>query len=294
MSLVYSMWILAILLLTMTSNAGSLRRAAREANGADHVVQLRTAAISGLCAFTANLSAVPATHVAHADPLSCMISLPDSIEVFVYDGWFVGRDAARVPVWGASFEESRLNLRQASAGEIQRLPGVSAHMAQALVRERSRFGGVVPSDLPSLIAIPGWENYDFESLRDLAGFHGSGMVDVNAASRAVLRCLGLSDSAAQQVERCRLGPDGISATRDDIIFPSLQSLCSQLHGAGATDEAIAEISALGVAHRLTVRSTALRCCARSLSLRDGSQFEIFAIVDLSSPDRYLYWRERAI
>ena len=151
-------------------------------------------------------------------------------------------------MYGFTDEEGRLNVNTADPATIQRLiesvtgmPAENAgHLALAIVGWReegdTQLKGFYGDDYYANLEFPyqrkqsKYERLDelrlvegmslpvYEQLIPFVTVYGTGLVNINTASRPVLEALGLSENIVNAVLTARSGPDGEDATADDFIF----------------------------------------------------------------------------
>lgn len=204
-------------------------------------------------------------------------------------------------LYGLSDEESRLSLNAASAESLARLPGISRGVAAAIVEWRApgpaagdgyggyRSRGGAFRSVDELLLVRGMTPEDFELASPFLTAHGSGKVNVNTASRAVLLAAGLSEEAAAKILLFRAGRDLQVGTADDGVFKSASSIAAQLSQAArlSADEYHSVTAAQGL---LDVRSTSFRA---RLSAGRGTMSRVFTAVFAPGPEAPLYWHEGA-
>ncbi len=212
-----------------------------------------------------------------------------------------GPDGEPATLYGLSDEESRLSLNAASAEALARLPGISPVAAAAIAEWRapgSAAKGVYDGaparggpfrSVDELLLVRGMTPEDFALASPFLTAYGSGKVNVNTASRRVLRAVGLPETVVSKLLLFRAGGDFRVGTGDDGVFQSVASIIPRL---SAADRLSAdEIHALTAAQpALAVQSTCFR--ARLKALRGTLSRTFIAVFRAGSPEP-LYWHEGA-
>jgi type II secretory pathway component PulK len=113
--------------------------------------------------------------------------------------------------------------------------------------------------LEELILVKGIRPDVFLLVKDYLTLYGDGKVNINTAPYPVLRALGLTDSLANKIIRCRAGGDGIEGTEDDEVFMQASNIISTLTAREAlTSGDIAAINNILVTNVVTVQSNYFR------------------------------------
>jgi general secretion pathway protein K len=191
--------------------------------------------------------------------------------------------------YGMMDEERKININTASMSVLQALfqeragltPSQAKEIADSIVdwrdqdndrRENGAENGYYQSLpqayackndrfnlLEELILVKGIKPDIFYAVKDFITLYGDGKVNVNTAPYPVLRALGLTDSLANKIIRCRAGIDGIEGTEDDEVFMQASNIINTLvTRESLTSSEIALINNLLVTNALTVQSNYFR------------------------------------
>ncbi|MBI3306468.1 MAG: general secretion pathway protein GspK [Candidatus Omnitrophica bacterium] len=156
--------------------------------------------------------------------------------------------------YGAIDEERKINLNMTTSPQIltlllQEAAGLSREDANAVAlsvldwtdaddnpydrgTESAYYKGLKPpyktknlplGTLEELLLVRGVSQGVYEHLLPYITLHSNGKININTASRVVLKALGMSESLARKVMLIRMGPDGIAGTIDDGLFKDLEA-----------------------------------------------------------------------
>jgi type II secretory pathway component PulK len=82
--------------------------------------------------------------------------------------------------------------------------------------------------LDELLLIKGMDEEIYNKLKDFMTVYGDGRININTASRPVLKALGLSDSLVNKIFVARRGADLLEATLDDAALLEYRSISAKL------------------------------------------------------------------
>jgi len=161
--------------------------------------------------------------------------------------------------YGMIDEERKININTASATVLQALfqnrvalaPAQAKEIADSIIdwrdndenrRENGAENGYYQSlsspyscknnkfdILEELILVKGMRPETFQAVKDFITVYGDGKVNINTAGKPVLCALGMSDTLAEKVIRCRCGSDEIEGTEDDEVFTQPSAIISTLN-----------------------------------------------------------------
>jgi DNA uptake protein ComE-like DNA-binding protein len=147
-----------------------------------------------------------------------------------YDTLYELRNEREVKLEEGSFnfniidEESLINVNAVPQAMLQRLPGLNPDLAKSIFES-----GLKPFLLKEeLLLVDGVSNEIFDGLKDLITVYGDGKVNINTASKDVLRVLGLEDALIEIILNYRNGDDQKEQTIDDREFKSSASILNDL------------------------------------------------------------------
>ncbi len=197
------------------------------------------------------------------------------------------------PIPGGSFtvhgfglvdEEGKVNLNEASAGELNRIFENEPRCVVSVQQQRL-------FSVSELRALPGMTVEAYERIKDAVTVHGSGRININTAGAKTLEFLGMKKPLIGKIMNFRGGPDGINGTADDGVFRNLAGMAGEL-GARVvlTDEERAVLAELLSRGRLTVRS---RVFAGDFIVRlsDSRAIRRCRVVFDAESGKILSWRE---
>ncbi|MDD5466052.1 MAG: type II secretion system protein GspK [Candidatus Omnitrophica bacterium] len=143
--------------------------------------------------------------------------------------------------------------------------------------------------LDEFLLVKGMSQEIFEKIKDYVTIYGSGKVNINTASGAVLLALGLDESIVDDIMSFRAGEDGVIVTSDDKIFDTAVNIIpklSQFYRLSASE--LTELSA--VVDRYLVTNSENFTVKATAKLNNGKGgVELICTVDRSG--NILYWRE---
>lgn len=126
-------------------------------------------------------------------------------------------------------EESRVNINTAPFEVIARLPGLNTELAKGIVNSSFR-----PFRLKEeVLFIDGIDEKTFDGLKDFITVYSHGKVNINTASPAALKALGLDDELVEIIRGLRAGKDNKEATEDDGVFENTGEIVNKLQGSAA-------------------------------------------------------------
>ncbi len=304
--LIVSLWILALLTLTVLAAAHSLgvetrlatyqwqeTRLLRAARAAVMTCSddLRSPAISSAPTLSQPWRGNPSLYQARA--------LPDGIFTLQH------QDGGQT-LYGFEDESSRINLNTAPPDVLDRLfasaPGVSAALqdwidADDATRpggaEKDEYNGEGPRNGPlktvdELLLVIGVTPEIFRQVEPLVTVQGSGRVNLNTASEQVLEMIGLTPSLAQKIVLFRLGDDGQPGTVDDGVFSDPAAAASL---PGLRPEDVSSLQNAVKRNLLGAYSEALRLNLH-VQLDEGAWRDFRIVMKPGAwPPKILVWRE---
>ena len=186
-------------------------------------------------------------------------------------------------VHGVVDEDRKVNINTASKAILERLPGMTEEIVEALLEWREEHSGEGEGEgkekekeqnkpfgvLEELLRVEGMTDEAFEALQPFTTVYTDGKINVNTSPKEVLISLGMVDSLAEKFLRFRRGPDSILGTEDDQSFTAVGSVQQQL-GAfeSLSPEEAAQLSAVVSQNLLKVSSVVFRVYSRG-TVRDG-------------------------
>lgn len=185
-------------------------------------------------------------------------------------------------------EESKIDINTATPEMIMRLPGLND---EKLVLNIIAYRNLRPLALKEeLLLVEGISKEVFSQSQDLITVWTQGKVNVNTATEAVFRVLGLSDDLIEVISRFRKGDDGKEATPDDNIFKDVATIISDLHNfAVLTVGQVTQLQNVLSQGLLTVKSKKIKMELESkLSNQPAWKFRITFDVE---NNRVLRWQE---
>lgn len=132
----------------------------------------------------------------------------------------------------------------------------------------------------------------FEKVKPFVTVYSEGKVNINTASKTVLRVLGLSDTLADKVLQFRRGADNQLGTKDDEIFQDVSQITPALSASknfsGEEYEQIANAVAKGW---VGVTSQIFRVHAKGLLNRESRKTDTLVTCVVKRDGSILYWKE---
>ena len=134
--------------------------------------------------------------------------------------------------YGLQDEETRVNLNTAPVELLAALPGMSAELAEVIIKQRQQAPWGAPEELVhrGLVSAPVWYGSAGQ-----AGLHayltvwGSGKININTASPVVMAAVpGMTPTLVEAMMRYRQGDDQQLGTSDDRYFRTLADLATLL------------------------------------------------------------------
>ncbi len=92
------------------------------------------------------------------------------------------------------------------------------------------------SSLEELLLVQGMTEKILNQLRPYLTLFGTGTINLNTASKKVLKAIGVNDSIVKKILSYRRGLDGKMGTRDDQAFSELSSIASELEQKSALND----------------------------------------------------------
>jgi general secretion pathway protein K len=144
--------------------------------------------------------------------------------------------------------------------------------------------------IDELLLVRGMNWEIFAGFKDFITVYGDGKININTASRTVLRSLGLGEKLAEDILAFRKGADMIEGTEDDIFFSSAEGIVTQIADTVVLGQGeVSLLSGLVEGGAFSVQSAyfLIRSVAALNARKAG--FEIVAVVNHNG---YIqYWRE---
>lgn len=180
-----------------------------------------------------------------------------------------GEDGSEGVVHGVVDEDRKVNINTASQAVLLRLPGMTEEIADSVLDWRAEHRGLGESlgevkDTPfevleELLLVEGMTDEIFQALQPFITIYTDGKVNVNTASREVLKALGMGETLANKLLGFRRGLDDSQGTEDDQSFTGLGSLEQQLNAFDPlTPQEAAQLTKLISQNRLKVASSFFR------------------------------------
>lgn len=239
-----------------------------------------------------------------------------SFSVCYDDTGILNGESAIVTRYGLIDEERKINLNSADQDVIERLfragLGMDDMQAQELAASIKDWRDVdselsIPSGsaedfhyrglnypydakdqdletLDELLLVNGMTQDVFERIKDYVTVWGSGMVNVNTASREVLLAVGLSQQLADKILAFRAGTD----ESEGGYFSGLSEVSSKLSQAGPLSDSELALLNLVAGRFLTVSSSAFTVRSR-ISLSGRAARAAVSVIDKKG--RILYWNQ---
>ncbi len=297
MMVAYALWVVALLALMVSQLSGDLHRAVVEERRALDHAALRAAAISGLEAYRfamieyANREYSYRQEPIRSEPALCAYRTASGVRTACFDTLPRRQTVTPQLTFGASDEESRINILRVDAETIARLPGVTESMAQDLAAYVQTSPDAVLQTPEDLRRIPGWEGIDAAELARLITFFGDGRVNLNTASTQVLDILGIPRRAIRDLQEYLSGPNGTRGDEDDLFFKGVSEIGPRLDEARMDEETVEFWSEIAEMGAMTLSSRHYRVRARAIDESSGRQHEVEAIVHLDDQATILAWWE---
>jgi hypothetical protein len=224
-----------------------------------------------------------------------------------------------IAVYGCVDEESKINIKKAELGVLERLFKVilgdetqALELAASIIDWRDTdseltipsgsaeyfyYSGLPhsyaaknsPFEVPDeLLLVKGVDENVFEKIKDYVTIYGEGRVNINTTSAPVLFALGLDEDIANKVIQYRAGKDGLAGTTDDNVFVAASEIVprlSQAYAFSATQiEQLNRVAVLSLgtgSYNFLVKVTA--------SL--GSRYSLPVSSVINRQGKIIYWRE---
>ena len=190
-----------------------------------------------------------------------------------------GEDGSEGVVYGVVDEDRKIDINTASQAVLLRLPGMTDEMTDSVLDWRAedrglgeRLGEVEDRPfevLEELLLVKGMTDEVFQALQPFITVYTDGKVNLNTASREVLKALGMGEGLVNKLLHFRRGFDDILGTEDDQSFTSQGSAEQQLNAfESLTPQEAAQLTNLITQNRLKVTSSVFRVHSRG-TVRDG-------------------------
>jgi len=224
--------------------------------------------------------------------------------------------------YGFIDEESKLNMNTASRDELKRLMDhvvtTDSDEAQGLVeaiiswREKgeTQLTGFYSDDYYASLQYPyEAKHFFFESLDELSlvkgltpnvlkklspliTIYGDGRVNINTASKEVLRALGLEDVLVDKILMVRQGLDGLEHTVDDHIFYKTFDVASEI--TNFIELSVGEVKQIDDLNTLgKIKTNSSVFLIQAQGYLEGTAEELGVVCVYNSLENYIeYWREK--
>ena len=146
--------------------------------------------------------------------------------------------------------------------------------------------------IDELLLVRGFTPAILERLRPFVTLYGDGQVNINTASRTVLRALGLSPEVADKLLFVRRGVDETEATKDDYIFYKTFDVASEMAAfIELQPDEIAQLDALNGQRLIKTNSRYFEIQSRAYADPQRPERVVTAVYD-SVDNLVVYWREK--
>ncbi len=318
--LVLSLWILTLLSLTALSLALKARFELKLTKYQwDDICLLQSAkagvvhAVSVLSKHRAIGYSALNQEWAHAPALFEKLSMAKAKLTFARDT----QDAMgeRKRFYGLADEESKINLNHAPKEVLEKIFSMEPDIVPCLMDWRDKNNAVLSSgaesryyeslpnpyscrngplrSLAELSLVKGVTPDIFDEVKEVLTVFGTGQVNLNTASPAVLEKTGLTGSLAEKIRMFREGEDFVMGTEDDGVFESLGSVLQRLnHLYALTDEERVSLNHCLQKKMLCVKSTCFRLnmMVRTFDSRSWRRYDI-VVSPYQKGLQPLYWSE---
>lgn len=141
-----------------------------------------------------------------------------------------------------------------------------------------------------LLLVKGMTPEAFSKIKDYITIYGSGKVNINTASSAVLLALGLSEEVVNKILSFRAGEDEIAGTSDDNFFDAPYNIVLELSQFFHLSESeIAHLSLIIQDQNLVTNSN--NFMARGIAKLNGRSHTAELICIINRSGKILYWQE---
>lgn len=189
-------------------------------------------------------------------------------------------------------ESALININLATKDLLAKLPGLDEDLADKIVNS-----GLRPfKSINEVMLVEDMTADKFRLFKGLVTVYGTGKININTASRGVLRCLGLDDEVISAIERFRqehkiekpMDFDEPIDAEDDYGFSSVATLATDLGSFGGLGLR-QEQDLISLSSRLDVKSEYLRLnIVPKINGRDGVRYSV--VVNLAKK-KILFWKE---
>lgn len=146
--------------------------------------------------------------------------------------------------------------------------------------------------MEELLLVRGFTPDILQDLRPFITLYGDGQVNINTASRTVLRALGLSPEVADKLLFVRRGVDEEEATKDDYIFYKTFDVASEMAAfVELLPDEIAQLDALNGHRLINTNSRFFEIQSRAYTDPQRPERTVMAVYD-SVDNLVVYWREK--
>jgi len=140
-----------------------------------------------------------------------------------------------------------------------------------------------------LLLVKGIDENVFSKIRNYVTIYGTGRVNANTASKAVLASLGLSEDIVDALINFRAGEDGLTGTADDNVFRQASEIVPALSAAvHLSSSEVAQLSSVASRH-LGVTSKKFSAFFRVKLNNSRDVSWIYCVMDNNG--KILHWRE---
>lgn len=143
--------------------------------------------------------------------------------------------------------------------------------------------------LEEILLVKGADTRIFGKIKNYITIYGSGKININTASKAVLLAVGIGENTAGKILSFRAGDDGFIGTSDDNVFDAASNITPELSRAFHLGDAeIAQLSAIVSQYLVTDSNNFM---ARCISMLNGKKKTAEVICVINRSGKILYWRE---
>jgi len=186
-------------------------------------------------------------------------------------------------------ESALININTVSSEVLERLPGMEKELAEKILNS-----GLRPfSSINELFLVEGMDKEKFMQFKDLITVYGTGKININTASRAVLLALGLDSETADIILRAQKeykiqNPDPYSNLDLGHGFETTGKILDVLRSL-STLSIVQEQSILSLLSVLDVKSEYLRL--NVMALPSGKEGLRYSILIYPATKKILSWSE---
>lgn len=127
--------------------------------------------------------------------------------------------------YGLTDEESKINIALVTPNILNNLFEIIGGLTNEQAKELTKDVVEYRKDrgfyfLSEVLLVKNFDKELYEKIKDKITIFGDGKVNINTASKDVLKCFGVNDILAEKIIVYRKGLDGKEGTEDDAVFPS--------------------------------------------------------------------------